>query len=401
MKIGIIREGKTPPDKRVPFTPSQCLKIKRQYPEIELVVESSPIRAFRDDAYTNLGISIVDDVSDCDVLFGVKEVNKEDLISGKKYFFFSHTIKEQSYNRELLLEVLSKNIQLIDYEVITNSKGGRLVGFGRYAGIVGAYNGFLAFGKQSNSYDLKAAHLCNDRKEMEEELPKIKLPNDFKIALTGLGRVAKGAIEVLTKMGMKQVAPSDYLNQAFTEPVFTQLSVNEYFKKPDGNSFERKEVYNHPERFVSNFFPYAEKSNIYIPCHFWDARGPILFTKEEMASDSFKIRTIADISCDIATAIPSTLRPSTIAEPIYHVNRMTCEEADKADENIITVMAVDNLPCELPKDASEDFGDELIDKILPCLLGEDEDQVITRASITKDGKLGSHFGYLENYVKGI
>jgi hypothetical protein len=400
MKIGVILEGKNPPDKRVPFTPEQCKSIQENYPEVDLVIQKSPIRAFDDSSYVALGIRLVDDLYDRDVIFGVKEVNKEDLLANKVFFFFSHTIKEQPYNRDLLEAVIQKNIQLVDYECLTKQAGGRLVGFGRYAGIVGCYNAFLAFGKRTNSFNLKAANLCDNRIEMEGELPKIKLPANYKIALTGLGRVAGGAIEILNKMGVKQVSPADYLTQSFEEPVFTQLAVDDYFKKLSGESFKRSEVYNHPERFESDFFKFSCVSDMYIPCHFWDSNGPFIFTKEDMKNPSFRIRIIADISCDIDGPVPSTIRPSTIADPIYQYHIDSGLETTEINDRVITVMAVDNLPCELPKDASEDFGNELIKNVLPSLIGEDSETIIHRASITKDGDLTENYEYLRGYLEG-
>lgn len=400
MKIGIIREGKTPPDKRVPFTPQQCKSIVEEYPEVELYIEKSPIRAFEDSEYESLGLNMVEDLSHVDVIFGVKEVNIEDLIPNKTHFFFSHTIKEQPYNRDLLQAVIDKNVQLVDYEVLTEPNGRRLVGFGRYAGIVGTYNAFIAYGVRTGKYTLKPAHQCEDRKEMESELPKINLPSDYKIALTGLGRVAGGAIEVLQKMGVRQVDSTSFVTEQYNEPVFTQLSVEDYFKKKGGGTFERNEAYANAKEFDSDFMKYARVANMYIPCHFWDAEGPHIFSKEELASPEFKIDVIADISCDIAGPIPSTIRPSTVAMPVYEVTRRTLEEASLSSKDSITVMAVDNLPCELPKDASEDFGGELMNNILPALLNEDPTAIIDRATITKHGDLNSHFEYLRGYLEG-
>lgn len=400
MKIGIIKEGKTPPDKRVPFTPEQCKQILTRYPQVELFVQRSPIRAFEDAAYEAAGIQMVESLEHTDIIFGVKEVNIEDLIPNKMHFFFSHTIKEQPYNRALLKAVVEKNIQLVDYECLTEKRGKRLVGFGRYAGIVGTYNSFIAYGQRTGTYELKAAHNCADRKEMEAELPKIKLPSNYKIALTGLGRVAGGAIEVLKAMGIRQVKSKDFLEKEFDEPVFAQLSVKDYFKLEDGRAFERKEAFQYPERFQSDFMKFAKITDMYIPCHYWDADAPYIFTKEELKSPEFNIEVIGDISCDIAGPIPSTIRPSTIANPIYEVDKVSLKEVEKTSDKSITVMAVDNLPCELPKDASEDFGGELLKKVFPALLGEDPDAIIDRASITKHGDLNSHYEYLRGYLEG-
>lgn len=400
MKIGIIREGKTPPDKRVPFTPEQCKLIKARYPQLELVVQESPIRAFTDDEYRQNGVEVVKDISDADVIFGVKEVPIDMLHADKTHFFFSHTIKEQPYNRNLLLAMMERSIKMVDYECLTDKKGRRLVGFGRYAGIVGTYNGLLAYGQTSNKFTLKAAHLCEDRVEMEGELSKVSLPNNFKIVLTGTGRVGKGALEILKKLNLKEVKPSDFLSEEFNEPVYTVLGVKSYNKRLDGGEFKVSEFYESPELFEGNFYRFAKVADMYIPCHYWDSEAPYIITKEDMRKPDFKIRTIADISCDIDGPVASTVRPSTIADPIYYINRITGEETTELNTDSITVMAVDNLPCELPKDASEDFGGELINNILPNLLGTDNDRIIYRATITERGELNDEYEYLRGYVEG-
>lgn len=400
-KLGIIREGKTPPDERVPLTPEQCALLKKKYPELQIAVESSPIRSFADGEYSNFGIEVVDDLSECDVLFGVKEVPIEMLIPEKTYLFFSHTYKKQPYNRDLLKAILDRHIRLIDYELLNDEGGRRLIGFGRYAGIVGAYNGLLAAGKKLKRYELKPAHQCDDRREVERELTNIDLPNGFKIVITGGGRVAGGAMEILNAAGLRKINPSDFLNKAFEEPVYTQLGVTDYNRRIDGHPFDKSEFYEHPEWFESNFRPYSAVADMYIPCHYWDARAPYIFTRKEAKSPDFKIRIVADISCDIDGPVASTLRPSTIASPLYGYDPVSESETHFLDENAIGVMAIDNLPCELPKDSSEDFGNELIENIIPELLREDESAVIARATQTNlKGELTEPFAYLENYVKG-
>ena len=402
MKLGIIREGKIPPDKRVPLTPKQCIEIKAQYPNIDIVIQTSSIRKIKDEAYAELGLSVVEDVSDCDILMGVKEVNKEDLIPGKTYLFFSHTFKKQPYNRDLLNEILSKKIKLIDYEVLTKPNGMRLIGFGRYAGIVGAYNGFLAFGKKHNLYDLKPANLCEDRVELEQELNNIKLPDQAKIVLTGYGRVGHGAREILTTIGLKEVNPESFLNDTFNEPVFTQLEVNDYFERQDGQTFNKQAFYQSGEGHKSTFNRYLAVADMYIACHYWDSSSPFIFTREDLKADNLKVSVVADISCDIDGPVASTIRPSTIANPLYGYNPQTEKEDDYTNNGVICVMAVDNLPCELPKDASEDFGNELVKNILPHLFGDDNLGVIARATeTTLDGELGTYFKYLEPYSKGL
>jgi len=399
MKLGVIREGKVPPDKRVPLTPSQCVEVEKRFPNVEVFVQTSQVRKISDDDYRKAGLKVVDDVSHCDILIGVKEVNKPDLIPNKKYLFFSHTYKEQPYNRELLQTILDKKIQLIDYEVLTKPNGSRLIGFGRYAGIVGTYNGFLTYGKKHKLYDLKPANQCEDRVEFEEELKNVKLPNDFKVVLTGFGRVGHGAREVVTLLGIKEVSPEDFLEQEFNEPVYTQLKVQHYFSREDGQSFNKSEFYESGEGHVSTFNRYLNVADMYIACHYWDASSPFIFTREDLKSSDVKTTVVADISCDIDGPVASTLRPSTIADPIYGYNPLTEKEDDYSKDGIIAVMAVDNLPCELPKDASEDFGNELLDKIFPSLFGEDKDGIIARGSETDlKGNLTSYFSYLEDYL---
>jgi len=401
MKLGVIREGKIPPDKRVPLTPLQCVEVKKKFPQVEVVVQSSKVRKITDSEYIKEGIEIVDDVSDCDILIGVKEVNKQDLIPNKKYIFFSHTFKKQPYNRDLLQTILDKKIQLIDYEVLTNQKGHRLIGFGKYAGIVGCYNGFLTYGKKHNLYSLKPANQCEDRVEFEKELKNIKLPQNFKVVLTGFGRVGHGAREIVELIGLREVSPLDFLSQTFNEPVYIQLKVGDYFERLDGKPFDKSAFYESGKGHKSVFKKYLEVADMYISCHYWDSSSPFIFTREDLKDKSIKTSVVADISCDIDGPVASTIRPSTIADPIYGYNPQTEAEDDFMKDDVIAVMAVDNLPCELPKDASKDFGKELIDKIFPSLFGEDSEGIIDRASETNlEGQLTTHFSYLDKYLVG-
>ena len=398
MKIALLREGKIPADKRVALSPKQCLEVLNQYPGLVLVVQPSPIRKFTDQDYLDLGIVLQEDLSDCDVLIGVKEVPKKDLIPHKTYFYFSHTIKEQPYNKSLLLKMLSLNIRMIDYEVLTNEKSKRLIGFGRYAGIVGCYNGFLAYGKRTGSFSLKPAYLCEDRKEMEIELRKIQL-EPIKIILTGSGRVGNGILELINIIGIRQVSPNEFLNKSFDEPVFVHLNTLDYNKRIDGSASSKSDFYTNPGSYQSDFLKFAKIAEMFIAGHYYAAGSPFLFTREDAKSKEFKIRTVADVSCDINGPIACTIQPSTIQNPIYGYNPFTELIDDYAKPDVIAVMAVDNLPCELPKDSSIDFGAELIKHILPCLLSTDPHKVIERATICENGKLTEQFSYLESYAK--
>lgn len=399
-KLGIIREGKIPADKRVPLTPNQCKQLMEQYPGLEIFVQPSPIRTFKDQEYADVGIPLREDLSHCDLLMGIKEVPVDMLIPNKTYMFFSHTFKKQPYNRKLLQTILEKKITLIDYEVLTTNSGKRLIGFGRYAGIVGCYNAFLAAGKKWNYYDLKPAHQCRDRKEVEEELKKVSLPNGFKILITGTGRVANGALEILNLLSLTRIEKDVYVtNKQQDGAVYTQLSAIDYVKRKDGKPGSREDFYENPHLYEPDFMKYASQTDLYIPCHYWDDESPIIFSAQDALDKNFRIKVVADISCDVNGPIASTIRPSTYANPIYGYDPKTQTETDFNAPGAIGVMAIDNLPGELPKDASEDFGKELIRNIFPELLGKEKSEIIERATQTNSkGELTEEYSYLSDFV---
>ena len=400
MKFGIIKERKNPPDRRVVFSPEKLQEFKQQFPEAEIVVESSDIRIFSDEAYKKAGFEVVNDVTDCDVLLGVKEVPLDDLIPNKKYFYFSHTIKKQPYNRKLLQTMLAKNIEMYDHETIVKENGARLIGFGRYAGLVGAYNGFRAIGLKENSFKLPKVETLADLDAVKAELDKIKLPN-LKILLTGTGKVAYGAKEILDHLGIKQISDALFLTSKFTEPVYCMADVMEYAKRKDGKVGDKFAFYKDPTGYESNFMPYAKETDFFIAGHFYGNGAPYLFTREDAKSSAFNIRYVADISCDVDGPVASTIKASTIADPIYGYDPKTAKEVDYKSEQAITVMAVDNLPCELPKDASEGFGEMFLKHVIPAFYNNDKDGVLSRAKMTTDnGELTKRYSYLQEYVDG-
>lgn len=399
LKVAILKETKTPPDKRVAIAPKQAVEMLEKFDNIELFVQSSDIRAYKDEEYSSLGLKVVEDISHCDILIGVKEVHIPELIANKTYLFFSHTAKEQEYNRPLLQTFLKKSIKMLDHEHFTNEKGMRLVAFGNWAGLVGAYNGLIALGKRTGTFNLKRAVDCHDIKEVKEQLKNIKVPSK-KFLITGGGRVAHGAMEILETAGIKQVSPEDFLSKSFDEAVYSQLDPQYYVERIDGSEFDLNHFFKNPSMYKSTFKPFTKVADVYIACHFWDEDSPKFITKEDYKEDDFNISVIADVSCDIADPIASTLRPSEIANPFYGYNKENGDEGDAFDLNNVTVMAVDNLPGEVPRDASVDFGKGLIDKVFPSLFGEDKTGIIERATITEGGKLGKHFQYLKKFAKG-
>jgi len=400
MTFAIIKERKNPPDRRVVFSPSKLAEAKKRFPEAIFKVESSDIRVFSDQQYKNEGFEVTKDVSDCDVMIGVKEVPIDALIPNKKYFFFSHTIKKQPYNRKLLKTILEKNIELYDHETIVNEKGFRLIGFGRYAGIVGAYNGFRAWGLKFNSWNLPKAGPLPNQTALISELNNLELPN-IKILLTGSGKVSNGAQEMLDAMHIKQVSVHDYLGLGFDEPVYCKIDVLDYNKRKDGKVIDNQDFFQNPEDYESDFMRFAKVTDYYIAGHFYGDGAPYLYTRDDVKSHNFNIKVVADISCDVDGPVATTLRASTIADPIYGYEPQTETEIDYKDDKAIVVMAVDNLPCELPQDASEGFGEQFLQHVIPAFFNNDKDGVLKRAKITEHGKLTANFSYLHNYVNNM
>jgi len=400
MKFAIIKERKNPPDRRVVFSPEKLAEARTRFPGATFVVEASEIRVFSDEAYREQGFDVVEDVSNADVMIGVKEVPIDALIPNKKYFFFSHTIKKQPYNRKLLKAILDKEIELYDHEVITEKNGARLIGFGRYAGLVGAYNGLRLLGKRDGLFNLPKVENLRDMDEVKAELDKIELPN-IKICLTGSGKVARGAKEILDYLNIKEVSSEDYLSDQYVSPVFCLIDVLDYNKRIDGTAGDRFAFYKDPSGYESDFMKYAKVTDYFIAGHFYGDGAPYLFTKEDAKRSDFKIHTIADISCDINGPVASTIRSSTIASPFYGYNPHTEKEEDYRENDTIAVMAVDNLPCELPKDASEGFGELFLENVISAFFNDDKDGILERALMTSNGALKERYAYLQDFVDGV
>ena len=399
MKFAIIQERKSPPDRRVVLDPKSCQKLLSTFPSAQLIIESSPIRAFTDMDYSSVGLDVVSDVSSADVLIGVKEVPIEALIPNKSYFFFSHTIKKQPYNRNLLQAILDKNITLYDHETLVNKFHHRLIGFGYYAGVVGAYNGFRALGLKLNSFKLPKANTLVDRLALNKQLDQINIPS-VKIILTGTGRVGQGAKEILDHLNIKQVSVNQFLNDKFEEAVYVQLDVLDYCERHDGMSIGKKDFFESPKAYKSIFDRFTKIADFFIAGHYYGKDAPVFFTREQAKASSFNLKVVADISCDIDGPVACTIRPSTIDQPIYGYDPETESEVDFKNTSAIAVMAVDNLPCELPKDASEGFGNSFVENILPAFFNNDHGGILNRAKMTENGKLTSSFSYLQDYVDG-
>ena len=399
MKIGVLREGKFPPDARVPLSPDQCRRLGDQF-DIEVVIQPSAVRCFSNGAYREQGIPLQENLSDCTILLGIKEVPLEQLIPNKTYFFFSHTIKQQAYNRGLLRAILDKGIRLVDYEVLCDQSGERILAFGYFAGMVGAHNAVWAYGKRTGLFELPRMKELEAYNAAQSIYQKLNFP-PLKIVITGTGRVGKGAARVLKDMGIREVGQEAYLSQAFDYPVFTLLNHLSYVKRKDGLEITKGHFYQNPQLYESNFGQFARESDLLINGVYWQLGNPPLFSVQEMAAKDFKLQVIADIACDIAPmgAIPSTIRASSIDQPVYGFNPKTREEEPPFQPQVIDMMTVDNLPSEIPGEASIYFGEQLINNVIPELFSPGS-LMLEKATIAENGQLGKHFQYLQQFVSG-
>ena len=396
--IGLIREMKHHPDERVPLTPKQCAYIHANYPALNVVVQPSPTRCYTDEEYTAAGVPLSENLDGCDVLMGVKEVPAASLLPGKTYFFFSHTKKKQAHNQGLMHALIEKRIRMIDYECLTYADDQRILGFGLFAGIVGAHNGLLTYGKKYGLYELPAAHAVRSYKDLIAAYEHIKLPN-IKIVMTGSGKVAAGVLDVLTRLDIEAVEPSDFLTHQYEYPVFTHLKGANLYARKDNDLFSRDDFHAHPEAYKCLFSQYVNQSDVLMNGIYWERRIARLFEKNDIRRNDWRLNVIADITCDVDGSVPINVGSSTIQDPVYGIDRDTMQQTApfRNTREVIDVMAVDNLPNELPRDASEYFGVHLEKYILPELLKE-ESEILKRATICEDGRLTKKYEYLADYA---
>ena len=397
-RIGLIREGKTPADNRVALTPAQCKWIHKNSDSVKVIAQSSPDRCFTDREFLSAGIEVKADISDCDIMLGIKEVPVEQLMPGKTYLFFSHTKKKQPHNQKLLQAILHNKIRLVDYECLEHEDGQRIIGFGFFAGVVGAHNGMMAYGNRTCLYKLERVYKQRSFRELIHNYFGLRLPN-VKIAVTGSGRVAHGILEIMNLMGIHEVEPDDYLKRRFSYPVYTQLKGAELYRHKETGEYHRQDFHDHPENYECKFLPYTSQTDILLNGVYWDKNVPRLFEKEHAASENFIIQTIADITDDVNGSVPINLGDQTIEDPIYGVDKHTLQKSPPYLPGSIDIMAVGNLPNELPRDASRYFGEQLIKFVLDDLT-KGGSPIIKRATMTENGKLTDPYQYLKDYVEG-
>ena len=396
LKIGLIREGKLPTDNRVALTPAQCKWLHKNFADVKITIQQCNNRCYSDKEYLQAGIEVVEDLQHCDVLMGIKEVPVDMLLSNKTYMFFSHTKKLQPYNQKLIKAIVAKNITLIDYECLEHEDGTRIIGFGFFAGIVGAHNGMMAYGNRTGQFKLQRVGTVNSFQKLIHTYFGLKVPI-IKIAVTGSGRVAHGVLEIMNLLGIHEVEADEYIEKKFTYPVYVHLKGANLYAHKITNKYNRDDFHTNPENYNSLFINYIADTDILLNGIYWNKNIPRLFELEDMTKSNFNILTIADITDDVYGSIPCNLGDSTIDIPIYGVDKNTFEKSEPYLANSVDVMAVGNLPNELPRDASRYFGEQLIKFVLDDIrLGGSK--TIDRATIIKGGKLNDPFKYMEEYV---
>ncbi len=394
--IGLIREGKIPADSRVALTPAQCKFLTKNVENVVVKVESAPDRCYSDEEYARAGVEITHDLSDCNLLLGIKEVPVSQLIPNKRYMFFSHTKKMQPYNRALMQAMVQKNITLIDYECLEHKDGQRIIGFGFFAGIVGAHNGIMAYGNRTGAFKLERVHKIKDYRALIHTYFGLKLP-PIKIAVTGSGRVAHGILEIMNLMDVQEVEPDEYLNNQFDYPVYVHLKGNNLYQHKTNHTYNRNHFHEHPEEYTCLFEQYCAHTDILMNGIYWGPSVPRLFSMDSLKRPDFKIQTIADITDDKHGSTPCNLGDATIQDPVYGVDRLSGEQTLPYIEGSVDIMAVGNLPNELPRDASRYFGEQLIKYILDDVR-KGGSAIIERATILNEGKLTEEFDYLKDYA---
>jgi len=396
IKVGLLREGKIPADNRVALTPLQCKWVQQHFNGVEVVAQHSLTRCFTDAEYKRAGIKIADDMSDCDILMGIKEVPITDLIPHKTYLFFSHTKKKQPHNQKLFQAIIEKKITLIDFECLTHSDGQRIIGFGFFAGVVGAHNGMMAYGRRTGAYQLGRVYQQKNFKELIHTYFGLKVPN-IKIAVTGSGRVAHGILEVMNLMGIIEVESDEYISRMFDYPVYVQLKGADLYRHKQQHPYHRDHFHEHPEQYECLFKNYTSHTDILLNGIYWDIAMPPLFSTDAIKQPTFKITTISDITDDMYGSVPINLGDQPIDNPVYGVNKKTLQKTVPYLPDSIDIVAVGNLPNELPRDASKYFGEQLIKYVLPDLVKGSSD-IIDRATLVKSGILNKPFDYLHDYA---
>ncbi len=431
-KVGIRYEDKYVMERRIALVPDHVKQLIEKGIDIEVVRSSK--RIFNDDEFKDAGADIVDEVTDSQVVLGVKEMPIGYFKEGKAYIFFSHTIKGQSYNMPLLKNMMDSKITLIDYEKIADESGKRLIFFGRFAGLAGMINSLWSLGQRWNVQGLencflkiKQTHKYNSLveakaviKEVGDFIAENGLPQSVSplvVGITGYGNVANGAKEILDLLPIEEISPDELIElknrkDISNKKVYVVVFKEEHLSKPleEGKDFDLQEYYNHPERFESQFEQYIPHMTILMNCMYWDDNYPRIVTKEYLkglfADGNPKLSVVGDVTCDPDGSIECTHKGTEIEDPVFVYNPATGEPTMGFNGDGLLIMAVDILPSELPRESSQTFSDALIG-FMPKIASADYNNSfedldipaeIKRATILHKGELTPDYKYLEEYL---
>ncbi len=432
--IGIRREDKNEWERRVPLIPGDLGSLQRDQ-GMQFLVQPSPIRVFPDQEYQEAGAILQEDLSDAGIVLAVKEVPPDFLEEKKTYLFFSHTIKGQAYNMPLLQRVLDLKATLIDYERITDEQNRRLIFFSVHAGYAGTIETLRAWGLRMRHEgvatplaDIKPAYEYQDLadamahvKEIGDRIDVGGLGDYGKpliIGIAGYGNVSRGSQELLECLPVTEIQTGD-LEQAAGAgladigPLAKVVFHEEDMVEPRASEaqFVLQDYYQHPDNYRGVFSRHLPHLDVLLNTIYWEGRYPRLVTrkwaKSAYAADKQpRLRVIGDISCDIAGGIELTVTATMPDEPCYVVDPESMQITPGVDGRGPVIMAVDNLPCELPREASVSFSRALRD-MMPDLAQADFSSgfetlilpaYLKKAVIAHRGELTPTYRYLRGFL---
>ncbi|MGA1330673.1 MAG: NAD(P)-dependent oxidoreductase [Bacteroidia bacterium] len=412
LQLGILRESKTPPDLRTPLVPEDCRILLNRFEGLRIVVQPSTLRCFTDEQYQEVGCQISENLEGSSLVLGVKEVSLSSLAPGMAYAFFSHTIKAQPYNRPMMQHMVRENITLFDYELMTDDNGRRTVAFGHWAGIVGAWHALRMRCLRNGDHHIPSAAQVGSYEGLQSWAKKLTL-DPCLLVLCGSGRVGQGVLQMLHDAEIEAVEPSAILklpeqpwSSLHHKPAYVLLESKHMVQSLDGSPFDEAAFYQNPGTYRSALAPFLSRGDVLINSIYWDPRGPRHFEVSDIQQSSFRVSQIADISCDIQGSVPITTRATTIQDPYYGVSRLDLSEIPPFLSYGVDLMAVDNLPCELPREASGEFSRALSQHfLLPFIASQQSEPQaelplnLSKARLLDQGTLHPSLSHLTTYAE--
>lgn len=397
LNIGITRERENGYPSLTPFTPTQCKTIESNH-DIKFTIQPSNDRCFSNDEYKDLGIKLDDNLNNCPYIFGIRDIELNNVLKDKTYFLNSNIQKQASSQKSFLQSQVVHNNSLIEYDLILDQQKKKLAATGKYQGIVGAHNVILAIGQKSKSFQLPRIISLDNLEDLAKTYEHVKLPA-LKIAILGIGPIQSGVIEVMKALKIKEISPELFVLREFPDSVYTQL--NEFYiaKRQDGESFTMNHFYENAETFESDFGHFMNTTDVLINCIEGDIKIPSLFDLKSIQSEEFRLKYIADLSKtrDYESPIPCASTKCTYDNPVAYYDKETLDFCAADGENVLSIICSECHSNEFAKEASEDIGTQLLDNVIPSFFSEKR-LAIDNATIVKDGKLTEKYSYLEAYM---